>query len=112
MERATKRMAAAVATALAAVSLGCVLFSPPLFQPGYSPLNPQPIMVEALLRVELNHANADALCSLPGLGEAKAAAILEYRAANGPFTSLDQLEKIKGISAKNVQVWSEYLYIE
>ena len=34
---------------------------------------------------------------LNGVGEAKARAILEYRAAHGPFVSVDQLLEVKGV---------------
>ena len=47
--------------------------------------------------VDLNTAGPEELETLPGVGPATAAAILEYRDANGPFTSVDQLIDVPGI---------------
>ena len=50
-------------------------------------------------RVNLNSATADELARLPGVGPAKAKAIIEYR--NGePFRTTDELRKVKGIGEK------------
>lgn len=48
-------------------------------------------------RVDLNHADEAALIGLPGIGEARARAILAYRSAHGGFRSLSQLLQVKGI---------------
>ncbi len=47
--------------------------------------------------VDLNTADADTLDTLPGVGPATAQAILDHRARNGPFTSVDELLEVKGI---------------
>ena len=47
--------------------------------------------------VDLNTADAAALDALPGVGPVTAAAILGWRTANGPFTSVDQLTEVDGI---------------
>ncbi|QXH52910.1 helix-hairpin-helix domain-containing protein [Pseudomonas fakonensis] len=49
-------------------------------------------------RLDLNSADATTLQrELNGIGKAKAEAIVAYRDANGPFTSVDELLEIKGI---------------
>lgn len=49
-------------------------------------------------RVDLNSADALTLQSaLTGIGKAKAEAIIAYREANGPFSTVDELLEIKGI---------------
>lgn len=54
--------------------------------------------VAATETVNLNTADANALSDgLIGIGDAKARAIIEYREANGPFTSVEDLLEIKGI---------------
>ena len=48
--------------------------------------------------VNINKANAEELAAaLFNIGEKKAGAIVKYREEHGPFTSKDQLLKIKGI---------------
>lgn len=47
--------------------------------------------------VSLNSATAAELTTLPGVGEATAAAIVAHREANGPFTTVEQLMDVRGI---------------
>ena len=48
-------------------------------------------------RVDLNRASAEELATLPGIGAAKAAAIVEFRTSTGAFASLEELEAVRGI---------------
>jgi len=57
-----------------------------------------PATVAHTTRVNLNAADAPTLQKeLNGIGKAKAEAIVAYRDAHGPFTSVDELLEIKGI---------------
>ena len=56
--------------------------------------------------VDINTAGAEELMTLPQIGPARAQAILAYRAANGPFTSLEQLDEVEGISQRMVESWA------
>jgi competence protein ComEA len=51
-------------------------------------------------KIDINRADAKTLMSVNGLGEKKAAAIVEYRIKNGNFKSVDELIKVKGIGKK------------
>ena len=47
--------------------------------------------------ININTADAMKLMELPGVGEAKAASIIEYRTTNGSFQTIEELMKIPGI---------------
>ena len=47
--------------------------------------------------IDVNAATATQLEELPGIGPSLAAAIVAYRAENGPFATLDELEGVPGI---------------
>ena len=47
--------------------------------------------------VNINTATAEQLQTLPGIGQAKAKAIVAYREANGNFSSIEDLRKVPGI---------------
>jgi competence ComEA-like helix-hairpin-helix protein len=48
-------------------------------------------------RVNLNTANAAALDALPGIGPARAASIVQYRAQHGPFQTVEDLAQVPGV---------------
>lgn len=47
--------------------------------------------------VNVNTASESELTALPGVGPAKAKAIVEYRKQHGHFKTLDELKNVKGI---------------
>lgn len=52
--------------------------------------------------VDLNTANQAQLETIKGIGPSKAKAIMDYRAKNGPFKSVDDLDKVKGFGKKTI----------
>lgn len=48
-------------------------------------------------KVNINTAGKEELMTLSGIGEVKAEAILAYRAANGAFTSIEEIMRVPGI---------------
>ena len=51
--------------------------------------------------VDINSADAATLAAaINGVGPSRAAAIISYREANGPFASVDELTAIRGIGPK------------
>ncbi|HET9495086.1 MAG TPA: ComEA family DNA-binding protein [Chloroflexia bacterium] len=48
-------------------------------------------------RIDINRATAEELEALPGIGPVLARRIVEDREANGPYASVDDLERVNGI---------------
>lgn len=61
----------------------------------------QPTAVSGL--VSINSASAGELDTLPGIGPATAAKIIEYRQTHGAFRSIDELAAVKGIGPKKLE---------
>lgn len=51
-------------------------------------------------QVDLNTSTAKELQQLPGIGKGLAKRIIDYRTANGPFKTIEDLIKVKGIGKK------------
>lgn len=65
-----------------------------------------------VIMVDINTDNLFLLCQLPGIGEAKASAILEYRKENGDFTSIEELLEVPGIGEAIYNNLKDLVYIE
>ncbi len=63
--------------------------------------------------VNVNTADAETISAeLQGVGITKAIAIVEYRKANGPFKSVDELAQVKGIGARTVEINRKNILLE
>ncbi|MFM8699402.1 MAG: ComEA family DNA-binding protein [Phycisphaerales bacterium] len=51
----------------------------------------------APLAIDLNEAGPDELSLLPGVGPSLAARIVEDRASRGPFRTVDDLDRVRGV---------------
>lgn len=54
-------------------------------------------------KISINNGNLTDLDSLPGIGPAKAQAIITYRTEHGPFKRLEDLKNVKGIGDKTFE---------
>ncbi|WP_439444292.1 helix-hairpin-helix domain-containing protein [Listeria aquatica] len=62
-------------------------------------------------KVNINQATAQDLEQVPGIGKAKATAIIEYREKEGLFTKIEDLTQISGIGEKTLEKLKAYLEI-
>ncbi|MFC0557990.1 helix-hairpin-helix domain-containing protein [Halalkalibacter alkalisediminis] len=60
-------------------------------------------------KVAINRVDALALEQLPGIGPAKAAAIINYRDEHGPFTDINDLLNVSGIGPKSIGILEELM---
>jgi competence protein ComEA len=81
------RMARASLLALVA-ALGVLFAAPPIVTAGEGGLSGV---------VNINTATVEELQLLPGIGEARAKAVIALRKQNGGFKSVDELAQVKGI---------------
>jgi competence protein ComEA len=59
--------------------------------------------------VDVNHADAATLATVPGIGAGLAERIVAFRAANGPFTSPDELLDVAGITDRRLETLLPYV---
>ena len=71
-----------------------------LWWPSQPPLKRLRRGERAAYRLDLNRAGPAELKLLPGIGPSKAAAIVAYRQAHGPFASVSELRNVRGIGGK------------
>lgn len=62
---------------------------------------PGPLGLSGL--ISINTAGTVELQEIPGIGEKKAKAIVDYRNEHGPFKSVDELTNVKGIGEKMLE---------
>lgn len=62
-------------------------------------------------KVNINTADAEALKTLDGVGDATAAKIIDYRTKNGPFKSIDGIKEVSGIGEKRFEAIKDAITI-
>ena len=62
--------------------------------------------------VNINTADIEGLCELPGIGEGRAKAIIEYREKQGGFQKKEDIMHVSGIGEKMYARMEEYLAVE
>ncbi|HEX3468211.1 MAG TPA: helix-hairpin-helix domain-containing protein [Candidatus Elarobacter sp.] len=60
-------------------------------------------------QVDLNTADAETLATVPGIGAGLAERIVAFRAANGPFATVDELLDVSGITDRRLEAILPYV---
>ena len=91
----------------ASIAVGSLVLAARRVQPSFAPeiapaaplsgASAESIAPAEVWPVDVNRAGIDELTRLPGIGPARARAIVEERAKRGGFTALDELLDIRGI---------------
>jgi len=65
--------------------------------------------LEAKFATDINTADWTELMQLPEIGEALARRIVDWRKRKGPYTSIDDLDRVPGIGPKTLEQIRPYL---
>ena len=100
---------ATVAAALMIVFMAFWFAVPVKSDNEYDKSEPTELKQHAL--VDLNTADAAALCTLPGIGESKAKAIIAYREQEGHFVNVEDAANVSGVTLAIVESWQGQAYV-
>ena len=63
-------------------------------------------------KININKADETQLQEIPGIGPAKAAAIIEFREVNGSFNTIDDIKNISGIGDKTFEKLKDLISVK
>lgn len=63
-------------------------------------------------KININTANIQTLCEIPGVGEALAQRIIDYREQNGKFKTIEDLKNVSGIGDKKLESIVNYVIVK
>ncbi len=81
----------------------------PTARPTRTPRPPSP--TPRALRVNINTAGAALLEALPRIGPATAQRIIAYREAHGPFTAIEEIQKVPGIGPATFDAIKDHITV-
>ena len=102
---------------LTSTLMALTLASSAIAAPAAPALVADPAPVQATVQAErqpidVNAATAEDLQSVPGIGEALARRIIEFRQEHGPFEKLDDLLNVRGIGTTSLEKLRPYLVVK
>ena len=69
----------------------------------------KPSTSQANGKININTADLQTLMTLPGIGEAYAQRIIDYRQANGPFGKISDIMNVSGIGEKRFDAIKDFI---
>lgn len=70
------------------------------------------VVAQENAKININKASAEELVKLKGIGEKQAAEIVAYREKSGPFKTLEDFKKVKGIGDKKYEQLKDKISVE
>lgn len=67
---------------------------------------------ESYGKININTADAEMLREIPGVGNAIARRIIEYRRLNGPFADIEELRRVKGLNGSRFDRLKDAVCVE
>ncbi len=74
-----------------------------------TPFAPDAPAAEPFGLIDINSADEEALCLLPGIGPRTAEKIIDYREENGPFASIEEIQAVSGIGPAKYEDIKQYI---
>lgn len=62
-------------------------------------------------KININRADEDTLCNIPGIGQVRAAQILKYRNENGLFKTIEEIMNVSGIKEGTFEKIAPYITV-
>lgn len=75
------------------------------------PTSVPPLAESYVYQIDINQATWSEWAQLPGIGETLARRIVAERESDGPFKSIDDLRRVKGIGAKTLEKMRPHLRV-
>jgi len=75
-------------------------------------LEPMDALMVFGLPISINEASPEALMSIPGIGEARARAIIAEREQGGAFQTLEDLQRVKGVGPSTIETLRPFIVVK
>lgn len=72
----------------------------------------QAMKTSLIKKININSASESDFETLPKIGPVMAKRIVEDRRQNGPFRSIEELQRVKGIGSKTFEMIKEYITVQ
>lgn len=91
------------------LTLTALVFNPVIAETVPVAAKVAPSAVKASSKLSINKASSEQLVAIPGIGQKKAQAIIDYIKANGPIKDQKQLTEVKGIGENLAKKIAEFV---